>query len=101
MFSYRLGHKDVFIRSFNQTQMNFLALKSLLCRVNVVYLQTDSFNQTKRKGKFMTDITQEEARHRWNNVFSQRKETIEWMKQTLTKMYEKEHGVKPQGIEVW
>lgn len=37
-----------------------------------------------------TTMTKEETRRRWNNVFRQRKETIAWMKQTLTEMYEKD-----------
>lgn len=30
-----------------------------------------------------------------------KKKATAWMKQTLTEMYEKEYGKKPQGIEVW
>lgn len=48
-----------------------------------------------------TTMTREEALRRWHKALQQKKEATAWMVAELVEDYEREHGEKPQYIEVW
>jgi len=49
----------------------------------------------------MTQITREEALRRWHNALRTKREMTERMVAELVEDYEKEHGEKPQSVEIW
>lgn len=46
-------------------------------------------------------MTREEALRRWNEAVRVKREAVERGKKILIEDYEREHGEKPQYVEVW